>query len=396
MSDVKKRVNRRSVYIQISAQRFVKSMSTHVVQVGETLTSIAVHNNVTALMIQQANHRFSLDVVPGETLVIPACDADAVQLDAIDSQIFNKTPPVDGLLMLLDAFVRFEPHKKRLKPLMWSLVGFVCSEIEPHPCEIDLAPDEMADDSTLSLITVKILSDLLAADRVEDLVFTGKLGELKRFQSVMERRAHDAQEAASFTPPPAAQFQKPKKQTASSIVLPDPVIPDGASEVITSLESGEIKMSLPRRFQRYQWSLLYRISRDGSSYTSISQVLKRKRSVLILIRTRGGERIGAFAPNGVSVGERNSMTNGEAFVFAFTPELNRYKWARTSQFTISLSTEAFMIGGAGSAAIWIDGRFLNGFSERCNAFNSPQLTTNGEFKVSELELWFVGDERTRI
>ena len=354
---------------------------THVVRPGETLMSIAIRHNVTVLMIQQANHRISLDIVPGETLLIPICDDKDVQLDAIDSQIFNKTPPVDGLLMLLDEFVRFEPYRKRIKPLMWSLVGLVC---------------KMADDTTLSLLTLKLLSDLVAMDRVEELVFTGKLGEMKRFQAVMELRARAAQAAVSFTPPPAAQFQKPKKQVATSFVLPDPVLAEGASQVISAIESGDIKVALPRRFQRYSWSLIYRISKDGSSYTSMSQALRRKRSVLLLIRTSDGEKIGAFAPNGFSVGDTKVNSNGEAFVFTFTPSFTRYKWARTSEFFISLSQEELMVGGCGSAAIWIDGLFLNGFSERCNAFNSPPLTATPQFRVSELELWFVGDERTRF
>jgi hypothetical protein len=110
----------------------------------------------------------------------------------------------------------------------------------------------------------------------------------------------------------------------------------------------------------------------------------------MLVRTRDGDRFGAFANDGFAGAGAERAPNAEAFVFAFAPALAAYRWARSGAFVLAVSAEEITVSGAGAAAIWIDDQRLNGFSERCEAFDSPPLASKPQFQVAELEFWRLG------
>ncbi|OHT11115.1 TLD family protein [Tritrichomonas foetus] len=355
---------------------------------GDTLQSISVRFDVSILQIRQYNN--FLNLCPGEVLKIPTKTLDKIRLNPIDSQIFNQKIPIDGALLLIDEYIRFEPYSRSIKPIMLSLKGLVHSTIESHPCEIDSLPDELLQDDALSLINVYYLEDPEHDTNFKTIVFTGKLSELKSYQTVMEQRAKSVQEKTqTFTK--SLSFYLPKPAKAKSLrQIPKIAFNQGESTVLEASDSALLRGALPNRFKGYDWHLKYRISRDGSSFTSFSSAIQKVKCAILLIRTNHGDVIGCFASSGIKINSRQYYSTCDSFVFTFTPTFTPYRWARTTQFFINATPEDLSIGGSGSAAIWIDGNFLNGFSEKCNAFNSSPLSTKVEFKVNDMEVWEVG------
>jgi hypothetical protein len=307
------------------------------------------------------------------------------RLDPIDSQIFNLEIPIDGILLLMDHFIRFEPRDNRQKPKMLPLSALVSSSIEPHPYELT-SPDELIPEDSITLLKVNLMLDPNNPDKIDEFLFAGKLLELVPFQDLMERRAAAAQSASSFVRP------HDKPDSPAKVSPPSrPVFGAEQSSVLPSEKSSILRESLPYRLRRYDWKMLYRMSRDGSSFLAFSNALLLKEATILMIRLTSGEIIGAFTKQGFTQEKSRGTSTGEAFVFSFseTFEFSCHQWSRAVPFFCSASDSAVIVGGGSYAAIWMDGNLLRGFSEKCTAFNSPPLVSKSPFQVVELEIWQV-------
>lgn len=367
----------------------------YTIKPGDTLQSIALMFDIPLLFLKQTNQNiYSVDIVPGDVIKIVHPTAAQKRLDPIDSQIFNKKKAIDGALIILDDYIRFEPRKSKYKPLMLNLVGFISTKIDPHPCEIDALPDEMLSEDSLALLTVNILTDPGKSSSYETFVFTGRLKELQEFQVTMESRASSAKRKKHYVQPSIAALSEPhpKNRTRSNASAPKLAFKENESTVLPYNESAELRGSLPRRFQIDDWHLRYRLSLDGTSMTAFIQKTRSMKASVLLIKTSTGDIIGAFMSNGI-LGSQISFTSGETFVFSYTPSFEKYQWARTIQYLISVDDNGIIIGGCGAAAIWIDCHLLNAFSEKCSAFNSPPLATKIQFKIIDLEMWEIGGRK---
>jgi hypothetical protein len=108
---------------------------------------------------------------------------------------------------------------------------------------------------------------------------------------------------------------------------------------------------------------------------------------MMVVKTKAADCIGAFANDGFAAAPG---LNADAFVFTFTPQFASYRWVHRGGIVVAVTHEEISISGAGAAAIWIDNRLLNGFSERCDGFQSPPLTTKTQFQVGDIEIWAIG------
>jgi hypothetical protein len=309
-----------------------------------------------------------------------------VHLEPIDSQIFNRSPAINGSLLLLDDCIRFEPYPSPtpLGPIVLNLLGYVSSTLRPHPCEVPI--DELPRGESLTIVTVDLIVIVtvtlrkdLHGPEIEVYEFTGWLSELTPFQAILEARARAMQAAPNARPVP----------TPIPILLP-PAIREGDSAILSAADSGHIRGAFPSRFKKYGWRLLYRSSRDGCSFTAFSSAVRKKPSVLLVFRTHLEEKIGVFLTNEIALNAGHVLGTGDAFVFSFTPRFEAHRWARTAEFFVAASDRELAVGGGGSAAIWIDGEFLHAFSERCAAFSSPMLTKEPRFDLYEIEAWYIG------
>lgn len=372
----------------------------YIIQNGDTLESISLQFDIPMLAIKQINPLMSM--LPGEHINIPKRSVFSTRLNPIDSQIFNSNFPIDGALTLLDDNIRFDPYDHYKKPVMISLKGYVSSTIFPHPCEL-LDPDsnEILPGNSLSLLTVFYLNDYQQKDELKNIIFAGKVSEISEYQHLMSQKAKNAQinsnvEMANLLSLNKAAQQSQKSQP-STFSLSPPLITSknriafesGKSSIITnSQDTIPLVDSLPCLYQTRKWTCRYRLSHDGTSFHAFSSVAKKIRGTVLLIKTNWDDIIGCFAPCGIDIGAFHSYSNGEAFIFTYTPSFTCFKWSRTKSFYINADVDCIQICDASNAAIWINSRtFLNGFSEKCSVFNSLQLTTKAEFRVVDMELW---------
>jgi hypothetical protein len=170
----------------------------------------------------------------------------------------------------------------------------------------------------------------------------------------------------------------------------DPALREGDSTILSGADTGHIRRCFPARFKKYGWRLLYRASSDGCSFTAFSSAVRKKVGVLLVFKTNLDDKIGVFVTNEIELNRRHVAGTGDAFVFSFTPGFGMHRWSRSSNFFVTASETELVVGGGGSAAIWVDGQFLHAFSERCPVFNSPMLTSRPQFDVYEMEAWHIG------
>jgi hypothetical protein len=348
---------------------------------NDILPSIALELDISLFELMQANSSDAMTLCPDESSHMPNQER-IFQLRPIDSQIFNRSPAIDGVLLLTDESIRFEPYRYRKapKPIKLNLLGYVQSVIRPHPCEVLM--DEILSQDSLAILRVSLLREIVGTEIVV-YEFAARLSELTPFQALLESRARAIQAAHNFMPS-IHVLRKPREAIAP------PVLSMIESTILTPSETGQIHGALPLRFKRYGWQVLYRSSCDGCSYTALSSAVRKRIGVLLVLKTSLGDKIGVFVTNEIGLNPRNLPTAGDAFVFSFTAGFGVYRWSRTAPFFVTANEGELAVGGNGSAAIWIDGELLHAFSERCTVFNSPVLSSHPQFDVYEIEAWHIG------
>lgn len=363
----------------------------YIVQEGDTLDSICKTYGVSLFALKNENNlELTDELIPDLILKLPERDDPAVDPRPIDSQIFDAQHPIDGTLNLNSRQVSFTPLSSTEKPITIDILCFVHSEVKPHPCEICI-DDEIIDSNSLALISIYYLDSTSYIKNLHCIVFTGKLQELNSFQRKLQCRVTNIQNERNFHPPPFSYFgrvRNPNSSTPSFRLEPD-VILHGDSRIFSQDDLRKIRKSFPSRYTENQWWLAFSIARDGVNFTSFESNVRRADICLLALKTSVGDRFGAFVSHGFK-GSRQYFTSGESFLFTFVPEYTTYKWARTGPFFVASSPTEIAIGGGSGAAIWLDGKFLNGFSEGCQPFNSLPLASSVQFKIDDLEVWEIG------
>jgi len=363
----------------------MEEIDIHVAQEGETLPVIAAKYGLSILWLTQNNPRLA-EIRTGDRINVAKPYLSNEPLSPIDSQIFDRIVPVDGFLTLNDHYIVFESNEDE-DSMRINLHGYFDSELVLHPCESNECDNSLKDDS-LALITVHYLDIPDDPTSIEIITFTGKLKELRRFREKLENIAHVYQTDIGYTIPDLMTYiqstRRSKQQAHFKVSKLD--MCGESSKLLSTKEINLIRESFSARYRSCKWHLCFRLSRDGSSYTQFTHQVKGRDSSVMIIKTHKGDIIGAFSASGFNP-ETCSVFSGETFVFTFYPSYSAFKWAKTTQFYISITSDELMIGGGGGAAIWLDGQFLSSFSEKCNAFNSPPLASSVQFNVVEMEIW---------
>jgi hypothetical protein len=171
----------------------------------------------------------------------------------------------------------------------------------------------------------------------------------------------------------------------------------GQSKIIDRKDAMQIQGNMPARFRGSMWRLMFQLSTHGCSYSTLYEQTEKQEPLILVIKTDADERIGAFLPIGLKRSRRYYGT-GETFVCRFDPKVDVFRWCQgpeSNEFFVASSTEELIVGGGGGAAIWIGDAMGNGRSEECKTFQSPRLTRVSSFRVVDVEVWKIGQTRTR-
>jgi hypothetical protein len=258
-------------------------------------------------------------------------------------------------------------------PLVEHLESEVVPDLAPARCNPDA-------DTCASLLLFTHLRDFA----IETFYFSGTKSELARFRDAIHAAARLAQRQRRVSLPDVNRLPvwSPRRQ----ISLPHLVLL-GDSQVLEPAQFAQLRLSVPPRFRRGRWRLVYQMSRDGASLATLFQKTERTEPIVIALKTCDGEQIGAYVADGVRRSKRY-YGRGETFVYKFSPVFEVF-WARTggNQFFVAGSADELAIGGGGASAIWIGVGVEHGYSDACSTFGSPALTREpGErFRIADLE-----------
>ena len=293
------------------------------------------------------------------------------------------------------------------------LIGHVESALMPHPSNF-----RSNGSRTLRLLSLTYLPDIKNNTKFSSAYFAADQKILRPFLLQLITKAKTIQNEQKYNPPSLKIINAPEflsnvqydfpsnhivKKTGQKLpyqkkslpplpkssLIPKVKINGGNSSILKDDDFLLIRKVLPIRCQNQEWNLLYKLSDDGCSYITFYKKIEEEEPLIFLLTAESGERIGAFLPGALKQ-STHYYGSGESFVFHLDPTFSMYKWSKANQYFVSSTKEEFSIGGGGNSAIWVDGYFNNAFSENCSTFNSPQLTKNSHFTISEVEVWKIG------
>jgi hypothetical protein len=352
-----------------------------------------------------------------------------VSVLSLSSPLFHSVPPIEaslfenrdapeipGHLSLSENFLRFDPAALARSPIIIPLLGNLEAGLLPHPCD-DTEGADLHNPNSPCLLVVTYLKDVADEKSMTIVYFSGKQCDISLYRQRIRDGAQNAQTIANYVAPNPNDIRlieaKPVMHRRLSFSSSGPILPGprrmrtthaseieivGQSRIVERKEVIQIQGNVPARFHNSVWRLLFQLSIHGCSYSTMYEQTEKQEPLILLLRTDGNDRIGAFLPSGLKRSPRYYGT-GETFVFHFTPRLEVFRWTRgpdSNEFFISSSAEDLTMGGGGGAAIWIDNTMNNGRSDDCKTFGSPRLTHNPAFKVIDMEVWKIGRTRTRV
>lgn len=388
---------------------------TYQVAAGDTLQSIAIKMECTISDLKQANNLFSNIIFPGDVLVIPGKSDE--RLGPIDAALYDcdaQRVRATGRLLILGAFLRFEPVDTLLNPIVAKLVCHAENAVFPYPSEeINNDPSYLERADARYILAVTFISDVDSRNTFNTYYFCCARRDVIAFKQVLDRITKEIQKKENYTPMNInkiiAEQKQQQEQTEANIAISKPVANEeappprkvkppmlkpitfigGKSNILSTEDFEKIRAVLPTRFKQLDWKLLFKLSEDGSSFITFFNATDRCEPIIMILISKTGDRIGAYISQQLKK-SREFYGTGETFVFRFNPSFEYFGWKEDSnQYFVLSSSQEISIGGGGASAIWIDGNLLNAFSEPCPTFNSPSLTSTKKFKISDLEIWTI-------
>lgn len=171
----------------------------------------------------------------------------------------------------------------------------------------------------------------------------------------------------------------------------------GGSEILTAHHIDELEPALPIVHQCCDWTLVYRMSRDGANLGTLLRLAKKSsrgkpfdsnNPSLLVLRDAKGAVFGGFAPETWRVMGERYYGNGTAAVWSFvTGGLQFFPSSQKNSYYMLTSAESLAMGGGGNFSIFLDAELNIGSSGECETYSSPCLASSEEFTCTACELF---------
>jgi LysM repeat protein len=356
---------------------------TYTVVEGDTLESIAQQFSLTVPWLMEANNLGDQPITPGDALRVFGSLIYPIDVGLYQSPDSTDLP---GTLVLDGNSLLFDPVDRSRPPLVINLVGRLESAQMPHPARGDV--DDPTNPNAIWLLVLTHLRNRNDPQSMETVFFTGKKSDIDRYQEEIDRVAKFAQKMDKFVAPDPNKIQGPRKPRPASR-LPTVEV-EGVSAILDRAQISNIRKFVPLRFRKLNWKLVYQLSKDGCSLTSLYDQTSHSEPLVLVVLTAHGDRFGAYLPIGLRDAQHYYGT-GETFVFRVTPSFEVFTWNSGGNkfFTASSPTE-LTVGGGEGCALFIGKDMLDGCSGRCATFGSPPLATTETFRIVNVEAWQLG------
>lgn len=421
------------------------SVIKYTVQEGESLHNISKKFSISKDLIKSSNGLLNHHVHPGDTLKIYLGIDHLAETDPIDVFRYNqngKSTHVKGKLMIKDYELSFHPHSIGHHPIKTSIFGHLESSIVQNPSSIyfqskshhhhssaNFSSKDFSekDSENLSVLSIEYLNDddILMTD-----YFIGPKEDIEKFQNILstistmiktapetynpeklnnENRQLIAKQRQHHNSFSFHTIQKLNQQNESTkpveappqIPQPEPVFTDivvnGKSNILTEDNILQFRKQLPKYYRNSNWTCLFQTRIHGYSLSTLFSKTNKKSPLILFIKTTRNEVLGAFIYNELKIADKY-YGNYETFVFHFQPNMEFFHWdirkPKSNRYFILSNLDSISFGassekGEGSA-IFIRKDLNTGFSEQCDTYSSPQLTSTKKFTIEDLEIWDIG------
>lgn len=421
------------------------SVIKYTVQEGENLHNISKKFSISKDLIRSSNN-LTHHVHPGDTLKIYLdidSLADTEPIDVVHYNQNGKSTHDKGKLMIKDYSLSFHPHSITHHPIKASIFGHLESSIVQNPSSVYFQKshhhssanfastnfNEKSDSQNqedLSVLSVEYLNDddILMRDyfigpRADIENFQNKLSAISsmtkqtpeiytpeklnaRNQPIFKRRQQHGSFSFHAIKNLNQQSEEKKPHEAPpQIPQPEPVLNDivisGKSNVFTEDQLYQFRKQLPKCYRNSNWSCLFQTRIHGFSLSTVFSRTAKKCPLVLFIKTTDAEIIGAFIYSGLKISDKY-YGDYETFVFRFNPNIEFFNWdirkPNSNRYFVLSNLDCISFGassekGEGSA-IFIKKDLSYGYSEACNTFSSPQLSSSQKFDIEELEIWDIG------
>jgi TBC1 domain family member 24 len=150
------------------------------------------------------------------------------------------------------------------------------------------------------------------------------------------------------------------------------------------------------RLSVHQPDLLFTTDVNGTSISTLYNLLDQTEYCFIVIKTFDNEIFGAFCSANWSDRKQKKLYfgNGETFLFIIKPDKKCFKWIGTKGTKVDASQELFIrtdpkkisIGGGGHDGLSIDSNLTTGSTGRCHTFDNDELCSKENFQIACLEM----------
>ncbi|KAK8891214.1 hypothetical protein M9Y10_028421 [Tritrichomonas musculus] len=425
----------------------------YIVQDGETLHNISAKFSIPKKLIKSSNQLGDNHVHPGDTLKIYLDVQSLDEIGPINVSLYDsqgKSNHVKGRLYIKNYNLVFHPQSIAHHQLKINLFGHLEPSIIVNPDpeylkynhhhhhhhhlgesgdDLDENP-EIMDPTTHSVLSIEFLND---QNQLVTEYFTGDKEDIEKYHSQLSKISKmtketpeeyhpdqicDAMNSKSFIMKQRVHHNsisyhssqklskkdddKPQPQPAPHIVpLPEPALINISINTTSDILKDEnilaIRKQLSKMYRNSDWKCLFKRKLYGFSLSTLFSKTHNQHPLVLVIKTTENEIIGVFIPCELVMTDKY-YGNGEVFIFRFQPEFEIFRWdlrkPTCNRYFIYSSLESIYFGasneeGEGSA-LYIDNSINHGFSEACDTYCSPQLTSQKKFHIEELEIWGIG------
>jgi hypothetical protein len=129
----------------------------------------------------------------------------------------------------------------------------------------------------------------------------------------------------------------------------------GGSSILTMGQVNQLEAVIPRAVQCSNWHLLYRMTRDGSSLSTLMRRARKIDTSLLVVKDAKGSVFGALVPEAMKEGEKDKYYgNGTVAVWSFNSGVARvYASTNKNSYYILSSSHSLGFGGGGNFALFL-------------------------------------------
>lgn len=273
-----------------------------------------------------------------------------------------------------------------------NLIGVCELKVMVHSSCMNAEPDvDIEAPNMPAILLITYLTDLFDKGSYQTIFFTGIRGQILKFKEKVDPVVKTMKERLSFNGPnlqPKLYSEtKPRKRASRAQSFN---LGDMSSTILSNAEIDALRLSLPVRSRLMPWRRLFSSATDGVSLETLFTKCGTRTPIILVCMNAEGDKIGAYLSSGLKKA-RGFYGTGETFVFNYRPLLSVYKWTHKNEFFTAASSDDVSIGNShsGGAALFIGESMATGFSDPCDTFGSPVLSTKPHFKITSVEAWHI-------